>query len=217
MYIYLRYKCNFFMKDSVKDNERMDDKELIFLVQQGDEHAFEKIMQNYKNKIVNFLFNLTGNYEKAVELSQETFIRVYYRACKYKPRAPFSSWIYTIASNLAKTELKRMKRRQYIPLENVYNSYQEGLSNTDDFEKKEMSLKIRKALDTLPRRYRIPLVLKDIEGFSQEEIAEMLKKPIGTIKAQISRGRQYLKQEIEKSDMRQDLKIKDQEFKNERA
>jgi len=195
----------------------MNDKNLILLVQKGDEDAFEEIMHKYKNKIVNFLYNMTGDYEKAVELSQETFIRVYYKAKKYRPKAPFSSWLFTIASNLAKTELKKMNKRKSIPLENVYNNNQQGLSETDDFEMKETVKKIRKALNNLHRRYRIPLVLKDIEGFSQEEIADMLKKPVGTIKAQISRGRQYLKQEIRKDDFNINFKPEAQEFENERA
>lgn len=199
------------------NDERMDDKNLILLVQQGDEEAFEEIMYKYKNKIVNFLYNMTGDYEKAVELSQETFIRVYYKAKKYKPKAPFSSWLFTIASNLAKTELKKMNKRRSIPLDNVYNNNQQGLSETDDFEMKEKAKRIRRALNTLHQRYRIPLVLKDIEGFSQEEIAVMLKKPVGTIKAQISRGRQYLKQEIIKNEFNMNFKTEAQEFENERA
>jgi RNA polymerase sigma-70 factor, ECF subfamily len=199
------------------NDKRMDDKNLILLVQQGDEEAFEEIMYKYKNKIVNFLYNMTGDYEKAVELSQETFIRVYYKAKKYKPKAPFSSWLFTIASNLAKTELKKMNKRRSIPLDNVYNNNQQGLSETDDFEMKEKAKRIRRALNTLHQRYRIPLVLKDIEGFSQEEIAVMLKKPVGTIKAQISRGRQYLKQEIIKNEFNMNFKTEAQEFENERA
>ncbi|MFW6124140.1 MAG: RNA polymerase sigma factor [Acidobacteriota bacterium] len=195
----------------------MDDKELILLVQQGDEEAFEEIMRNYKNKIVNFIYNLTGDYEKAVEISQETFIKVYLKAKKYKPKAPLSSWIFTIASNLAKTELKKMNKQRYIPIENVYNHNQEGLSERDDLEKKEMTEKIKRALGHLHRKYRIPLVLKDIEGFSQEEIAEILKKPVGTIKAQISRGRKYLKQEIKKDNYKIGLKAEGQELGNERA
>jgi len=195
----------------------MDDKDLILLVQQGDEEAFEEIMRKYKNKIVNFLFHLTGDYEKAVEISQETFIRVYFKANKYRPKAPLSSWIFTIASNLAKTELKKTRKQRYIPLEDVYNHNQEGLSETDDLERREMAKKMKKALSKLHRRYRIPLVLKDIEGFSQEEISEILKKPIGTIKAQISRGRKYLKHEIRKNNFGLDLKTEGQELGNERV
>ena len=100
----------------------MDEQELIRQVQDGDEMAFAEIVRIYKNKIVNFLFQLTSDYQKAVELSQETFMRVYFKANKYKPVAPFSSWIYTIASNLAKTEMKKMRKSQAISLEEVQNT-----------------------------------------------------------------------------------------------
>ena len=75
---------------------RMEEQELMHLVQKGDEAAFEKIVTMYKHRIVNFLTQMTGDYQKAVELSQETFMRVYFKANRYKPMAPLSSWIYTI-------------------------------------------------------------------------------------------------------------------------
>ncbi|MBE3129190.1 MAG: hypothetical protein IMZ54_00545, partial [Acidobacteria bacterium] len=82
----------------------MDEQELIRRVQDGDEWAFGQIMGLYKDKIVNYLYQFSGDYQKAVDLAQETFLRVYFKADKYRPIAPLSSWIYTIASNLAKTE-----------------------------------------------------------------------------------------------------------------
>lgn len=176
----------------------MDDQELIAQVQEGDEMAFEEIVRNYKDKIVNFLWQLTGDYQKANELSQETFMRVYFKAKKYKPIAPFSSWIYAIASNLAKTELKKARRFSTISIDDVHNSYASGLAHLDNPSSSELAKNLRKALNALHPRYRVPIVLKDIEGFSQEEIAEILHRPVGTIKARISRGRNYLKQQLEK-------------------
>ena len=88
----------------------MDEQELIRRVQEGDEWAFGQIMSLYKDRIVNYIFQFTGDYQKAVELGQETFIRVYFKAGRYRPIAPLSSWIYTIASNLAKTECRRAAR-----------------------------------------------------------------------------------------------------------
>ena len=177
----------------------MDEQKLICKVQEGDEVAFEEIVAIYKNKIVNFLYQLTGDYEKAVELAQETFMRVYFKADRYKPVAPLSSWIYTIASNLAKTELKKMRRYNHVYIDDVQNKYAEGLSNQEDRESLGMIKKVKTALDLLHPRYKIPVILKDIEGFTQEEIAEILKKPVGTIKARISRGRTYLRKELEKT------------------
>ena len=175
----------------------MEEQELMRQVQGGDEMAFSEIVKRYKDKIVNFLWQLTGNYQVAVELSQETFMRVYFKANKYKPVAPLSSWIYTIASNLAKTELKRSHRVTMVSLDDENYRYSERTAAKENPEDSALSKRLRQALDSLHPRYRVPVVLKDIEGFSQEEIAEILKKPLGTIKARISRGRSQLKKELE--------------------
>lgn len=192
----------------------MDEQELVSRIQEGDEMAFAEIVRIYKDKIVNYLWQFTGNYQKAVELSQETFIRVYFKARKYKPVAPFSSWIYAIASNLAKTELKKMRRMPTISINNIQNRVPQ-LSFSDDHSNSDLTEDLRKALNSLRPRYKIPVILKDIEGFSQEEIAQILKKPIGTIKARISRGRNYLRKELEKSSKRINffVKRKENEYK----
>jgi RNA polymerase sigma-70 factor (ECF subfamily) len=189
---------------------RMEEQKLVRRLKQGDEMAFAEIVRRYKDKIVNFLWQLTGDYQKAVELSQETFMRVYFKAHKYKPIAPFSSWIYAIASNLARTELKKMRKVQTLPLDVVQNRVAEPGSYNSEAES-DVAKAIGKALNSLPPRYRIPVVLKDLEGFSQEEIAQMLKRPLGTIKARISRGRGYLKKELEKSSLKIHLLVRKKE------
>ncbi len=182
-------------KDSFR-KLRMEEQELMRQVQHGDEMAFSEIVRRYKDKIVNFLWQLTRNYQVAVELSQETFMRVYFKANKYKPVAPLSSWIYTIASNLAKTEMKRSHRVMMVSLDDENYRYFERTAAKRNPEDSGLNQRIRQALDSLHPRYRIPVILKDLEGFSQEEIAQILKKPLGTIKARISRGRNYLKKEM---------------------
>jgi RNA polymerase sigma-70 factor (ECF subfamily) len=176
----------------------MDEQDLVRKVQAGDQDAFAEIVRLYKDRIVNYLAQFTGDYQKAVDLSQETFIRVYFKAKKYKPVAPFSSWIYAIASNLAKTELKRSSRRTTVSLEEVTSQFDSGIFS-EDRPDSGLIKNLRSALDDLHPRYRIPVILKDIEGFSQEEIAKILNKPVGTVKARISRGRGYLKRELEKA------------------
>ena len=176
----------------------MDEQELVRQIQDGDEMAFAKIVSMYKDRIVNYLYQFTGDYQKAVELSQETFLRVYFKANKYRPIAPFSSWIYAIASNLAKTEMKKMRKLSLVSLDDVANDLQAGTYSTDSSDS-GLIRNLRQALASLHSRYKIPVILKDIEGFSQEEIAEILKKPLGTIKARISRGRNFLKKELEKA------------------
>ncbi len=178
-------------------NEDMHEQKLMERIKDGDEAAFEELVKTYKSKITNYLYRLTRDYERAVDIAQETFIRVFFKAKKYKPIGPVSSWIFTIASNLAKTELKRMKRRNYVPVEDVYNQFDQGIALEDTHEEDRMVKRMKEALQNLDARYRIPVILKDLEGFSQEEIAEILKIPLGTIKARISRGRNRLKKEMD--------------------
>jgi len=174
----------------------MDEQELISHVQEGDEAAFAKLMGLYKDRIVNYLYQFTGDYQKAVELSQETFLRVYFKADKYKPIAPLSSWIYTIASNLAKTDVKKRRKMATVSLDDLPNSFNAGTYSKDPPDP-GLIRNLREALDALHPRYRVAVVLKDMEGFSQEEIARIIKRPIGTVKARISRGREYLKKMLE--------------------
>jgi RNA polymerase sigma-70 factor, ECF subfamily len=176
----------------------MDEQELISRVREGDEAAFAEIMAIYKDRIVNYLYQFTGDYQRAVELSQETFLRVYFKADHYKPIAPLSSWIYAIASNLAKTEVKKRRRMATVSLDDVPNRLDAG-TYSEDPPDPGLIRNLREALDNLHPRYRIPVVLKDMEGFSQEEIARMLKSPVGTIKARISRGREHLKKMLEEA------------------
>ncbi|MGB8952442.1 MAG: RNA polymerase sigma factor [Candidatus Aminicenantales bacterium] len=176
----------------------MDEQALVCQIQKGDETAFAEILHFYKDRIVNYLYQITGDYQKAVDLSQETFLRVYFKADKYKPFAPFSSWIYAIASNLAKTELKKRRRYAVLSLDDVRTNLEASVpseSSTDS----GLVQNLRQALNSLNPRYRIPVVLKDMEGYSQEEIAQIIQRPVGTVKARISRGRNILKRQLEKA------------------
>ncbi|MFC2156771.1 RNA polymerase sigma factor [Acidobacteriota bacterium] len=183
----------------------MEEQELMLRVQSGDEVAFGEIVKIYKNKIVNFLWQITSDYQKAVELSQETFMRVYFKADKYKPIAPLSSWIYAIASNLAKTDLKKSRRYIHVPLDDVVNTIPKNIPFSENPSNSDLIRSLRDAIDRLHPRYRVPVILKDIEGFSQEEIAQILDRPLGTIKARISRGRQYLKRDLEETSFKMEL------------
>jgi len=176
----------------------MDEQELIRRVQEGDERAFGQIMALYKDRIVNYLYQFTGDYQKAVEIAQETFIRVFFKAKKYRPIAPLSAWIYTIASNLAKTECRRTRRTATVSLEDIPNSYSSGTYYEDPADP-GLLRNLREALNSLHPRYRVPVVLKDMEGFSQEEIAKIIQRPVGTVKARISRGREQLRRKLEKA------------------
>ncbi len=175
----------------------MDEQRLIALVKDGDEAAFNELVCIYKDKIVNFIHQLTGDYQKAVDLSQETFLRVYFKAGRYRPIAPFSSWIYAIAANLAKTEIKRRRRANIVSIEELPPTVDISTPSGEAADS-GLAANLRRALDGLNPRYRIPVVLKDVEGYSQEEIALIIKRPVGTVKARISRGRAMLRKTLEK-------------------
>lgn len=179
----------------------MDEQELIAQVKRGDESAYTVIVRLYKDRIVNFLFQMTNDYQRAVDLSQETFMRVYFKADRYRPIAPLSSWIFAIAANLAKTDIKRRKRMALVSIEDLPPTVL--LSTPGDSVNSGLSGNLRRALDDLNPRYRIPILLKDVEGYSQEEIAQIIKRPVGTVKARISRGRAILKKSLENA--RRDL------------
>jgi RNA polymerase sigma-70 factor (ECF subfamily) len=176
----------------------MDEQRLVGRLQTGDEEAFAEVVHMYKDKIVNYLYQITGDYQRAVDLSQETFLRVYFKADRYKPIAPFSAWVYAIASNLAKTDLKKRRRTAAVSLEDMPPTIQ---LSTPSGEASDSGLirNLREALEGLHPRYRVPVVLKDMEGYSQEEIARMIKRPVGTVKARISRGRAILRKQLEKA------------------
>jgi RNA polymerase sigma-70 factor (ECF subfamily) len=176
----------------------MDEHQLIALVKDGDQSAFAQIVSAYKDKIVNFLYQLTGDYQRAIDLSQETFLRVYFKADKYRPIAPLSSWIYAIAANLAKTDIKKRKRMALVSLDDLPPTVMVS-TPSGDASTSGLSANLKEALEALHPRYRIPIVLKDIEGYSQEEIARIISRPVGTVKARISRGRAMLKIKLEKA------------------
>ncbi len=176
----------------------MDEHQLIALVKDGDQSAFAQIVSAYKDKIVNFLYQLTGDYQRAVDLSQETFLRVYFKADKYRPIAPLSAWIYAIAANLAKTDIKKRKRMALVSLEDLPPTVTVSTPSGDASDS-GLSANLKEALAALNPRYRIPILLKDIEGYSQEEIARIINRPVGTVKARISRGRAMLKVKLERA------------------
>jgi RNA polymerase sigma-70 factor (ECF subfamily) len=192
----------------------MEEQELMHLIQKGDEVAFEKIVSIYKHRIVNFLTQLTGDYQKAVDLAQETFMRVYFKANKYRPVAPLSSWIYTIASNLAKTELKKTRRMSTVSIDDTESRLGEKIAAKEKNQDTYLVENLKKALNSLHPRYRLPIILKDIEGFSQDEIAQIMKRPVGTIKARISRGRKRLKHILEKDEHNLDFLAKPKEYEH---
>ena len=177
----------------------LTDEELIVKFQQtNNERAFEVLVKRFKNPLVNFVYRFLGDYDSCVDVVQDTFVKVYRYKDRYTNVAKFSTWIYTIATNLAKTEYKRRKR---VKLFSISGGGEEDSSveikdnnfrpdkNLDNQFKEEQ---IQKALLKVKVVYREPVILRDIQGLSYEEIAEILNIEVGTVKSRINRGRKRL-------------------------
>jgi RNA polymerase sigma-70 factor (ECF subfamily) len=184
----------------------LSDHQIIERVKGGDEAAFGEIMSRYKNPITNFLYRFLNDYEEAVDLAQETFVRVYFAIDRYHTNYAFSTYIYRIASNLAITELRKRKRRSVLSLTGLFQpddaeavEFQPPDSRPladSDLVEDEKSRVIAKAIATLPPKYRIPIILRDVEGRSYEDVAELMQLGLGTTKSRISRGRGLLKEKL---------------------
>jgi len=167
--------------------------------------GFEIIVGRHKNAIVSFLFRFTGDFRTAEDLAQEAFLRVFKKIHDYDSRAKFSTWLYTIASNLAKDEFKRRARHPARSLDwkgggdttrDMPQAKADTTSSVPDarLEKDEVRLNVNKALDLLDANDREILVLKDVQGLSYDEISEILTLPMGTVKSRISRARTAFKE-----------------------
>jgi len=183
------------------------DEDLIKRFQEGDLYAFDLLVQRYKNRLMNFTFRFLGSMEEAEDVVQETFLRLYRNRKAYKKIAKFSTWIYTIAGNLAKTELRKRKRRKLISLSEIgydekeYEIEDQALnpeSNADGSLKNE---KIQDAIQQLSPRFRQVIILREIEELSYEEISKIIDAPLGTVKSRVNRARnalqEYLKDILE--------------------
>jgi len=178
------------------------DEELISRFQKGDIYAFEEIVHRYKDPLVNFIYNYVGNRTEAEDIVQETFLRVFKNKHLYRSIAKFSTWIYTIASNLAKTELRRRKRRRFLSLSHMgyddkdYELPDEYFSPERIVDDKMQGKAIRKEIEALPEKFKEVVILRDIQEFSYEEISNILKIPVGTVKSRVNRGRLRLQKRL---------------------
>ena len=185
---------------------RDPDIRLMLRVRDDEPGAFEELVETYQHRLVAVMHHLVGNAEEAEDLAQEVFLRVYRARKKYRPRAKFSTWLFTIAANLAKNEMRRRKRRRnWSSLDEMQETLKDASlqfadrksNRQEDLEREQLSGVVGEAIATLPDRYRIALVLRDIEGLAYEEIGLALKIPGGTVRSRINRARLMLKRKLE--------------------
>ncbi|MDE0483644.1 MAG: sigma-70 family RNA polymerase sigma factor [Candidatus Poribacteria bacterium] len=181
----------------------VSDEELMLECSKGDMSAFELLVRRYQDALVNYIYYTINDYHRAEDLAQETFLRVFKNASRYEPKASFKSWLYTIATNLSKNEIRNRARRNTYFLEDmveenedVYHSefmidtrYQPDIL----YEKKERQQLIKKTLKQLPENQRLALTLVTYQELSYEEISDILNCSTGAVKSLIHRARQNMK------------------------
>ena len=183
----------------------MSDEELMSQFQEGTVEAYDILVSRYKDQITNYIYRFVGDWQECEDLLQETFLRVYRNRHSYKPIAKFSTWLYTIAGNLARSEYRKRKRRQTRSLQSVNRDNEEyeidipdeTYSPDDAAEGAIQDEYIQKALMEIPEEFREVVVLRDVQQLSYDEIAQITGLPMGTVKSRINRGRTKLQHLLE--------------------
>ncbi|MCA1801106.1 MAG: sigma-70 family RNA polymerase sigma factor [Rhodothermaceae bacterium] len=176
---------------------QMTDEDLMEMFQGGHEKAFDIIVERYQNRIHNFIFRYTQNHMDCEDLVQETFLRVFRCRNSYERIAKFSTWLYTIAGNLVKSQYKKNKRMQMVSITGHDEHDQEyEIDVVDTREKPDCEVDnrllvnyIEKALDRIPLEFKELIILRDIQNLTYEEIMQITDLPMGTVKSRINRGR----------------------------
>src|SRR3989454_3368470 len=187
--------------------QRVTDHALLEGTLAGDEDAFAELVGRYRNQITSYIYRMTNDYDGAVDLAQETFVRVYRAADRYQTSYAFSTYIYRIATNLAISELRKRKRRKLVSLTGFFQSSDGGEAR--EFQPSdgqplqdvvlvdaERRAAVQRAISTLPEKYRAPLILRDVEGKTYDEISHILGTSEGTVKSRISRARGFLRDKM---------------------
>ncbi len=186
------------------------DNELVCEFIAGNDAAFTQIVTKYKDSITNYLNAMVGDYDIAIDLSQETFLRVYKNIRRYSHIYQFSTWIYRIATNLAIDEMRYRKRRGQVFYRNIWGGRQANDVEGPEFEisdmrrnpreemlRKESGRVLGDAIRSLPEKYRIAFIMKEIQELPYETIASVLGTSPGTIKSRLHRARELLQRKLE--------------------
>ncbi|MFC1557859.1 RNA polymerase sigma factor [candidate division KSB1 bacterium] len=183
-----------------KNRNIPSDEELIERFQNGDVYAFEQIVQRYKDQLLNFAYRFLGDIEDSEDIVQETFLRIFRKKNAYRNIAKFSTWIYTITGNLAKTELRRRKKRKLLSLSGLkYDNKEYEIPDTrkDPEELADSAVKdkiVQNAINSLSPKFKEVIILRDVQELSYEEISSIVKVPLGTVKSRVNRARLKLQE-----------------------
>ena len=187
------------------DLAELSDEDVMERCAMGSEAGFRVLVQRYRTRIMNLVCRFINDRDRAEEISQEVFLRVFRNRERYRKSGKFSTWIFTIAVNLTKNEIRsRVRHRGTFSLDALEEesggqgaTFPDGKALPDeDLNAYEIGEKVAEALRKIPARYREAVVLRDVEGLSYEEVGQILRIPGGTVRSRINRARLMLKERL---------------------
>jgi len=175
-----------------------DDSAVVTAFLDGEERAFTELVERYQTRLLNFIYRTIGDRDRAEDLVQEVFIRVHRHLHRFDRSKKFSTWVYTIASNLAKNELRNRSRNPLVLFQTMQGAnddedrplqFEDTTSRPDDLFRRRLRELVEDTVAKLPEHHREVFVLRELEGKSYEEIAEITSCNLGTVKSRLNRAR----------------------------
>ena len=189
---------------SLKD---LSDEQLVTAHLKGRPGAFQDLYERYRDRLVHFVTRKTGDADRAQDLVQEAFIRVTRHLHRFDPSKKFSTWVYTIASNLSKNELRNRSRSPLVLYQQLTGSWEDdhrpiqfedySMRPDDLYRKRYLRRLVEDTVKELPEHHRLVFRLRELEGKSYEEISEITGVILGTVKSRLHRARNSFAQRIE--------------------
>ena len=184
------------------------DVDLMRAFQKGDESAFSALIERHRNTVVNLAYRYVGNRQDAEDLAQEIFIKVYRARDRYQPAAKFTTWLYRVAVNASLNEVRNRKHRPTFRAASLHATPDgeaalpavedvDSVSPLEAVEQSELHRDVRRAVDALPERQRLALLLNKFHGMSYEELAETFELSVQAVKSLLTRARQNVRRMIE--------------------
>jgi len=178
------------------------DEELMSKFQSGNQDAYIELVNRYKDKLINFVYPYVNDYDRSEDIVQDTMLKVYTKKHYYREIGKFSTWIYTIAKNLANSDYRKNKRRRTKTFSQISSESETSYLKSNDldiesqYENNFNKNKINMAIEKLPEHFKCVIILRDIQEISYDEISLIMEVPIGTVKSRINRARLQLRLEL---------------------
>jgi len=182
-----------------------EDAEIVSFCKKGNVDAFEELVRKHQKKMLNIAFRMIGNYEDACEIVQDAFVSAYKAIRHFEEKARFSTWLYTIVVNLSRNRLNQLKiknSREAFSMDDPILTDSGELavelassepSVLERLEKRNVQQKVQECINALGNEFKEVIILRDMQGFSYDEISDMLKIPGGTVKSRLFRAREMLR------------------------